>query len=78
MTRIEKTKRAMILGGVAASGALILGMDRAFAQQSPGVTEKEIKLGTWMPLTGSLATYGVPHRAGIEAYLNLVNDRGGI
>ena len=78
MTRIEKTKRAMILGGVAASGALILGMGRAFAQQSPGVTDKEIKLGTWMPLTGSLATYGVPHRAGIEAYLNLVNDRGGI
>ena len=68
----------MILGGVAASGTLILGMGRAFAQQSPGVTDKEIKLGTWMPLTGSLATYGVPHRAGIETYLNLVNDRGGI
>ncbi len=78
MTRIEKTRRAMILGGVAASGSLMLGMGSAFAQQSPGVTDKEIRLGTWMPLTGAIAAYGVPLRAGIEAYLNMVNDRGGI
>ena len=31
-----------------------------------------------MPLTGAIAAYGVPLRAGIEAYLNMVNDRGGI
>ena len=78
MTRIEKTKRAMILGGVAASGNLLLGNGSAFAQQSPGVTDKEIRLGTWMPLTGAIAAYGVPLRAGIEAYLGMVNDRGGI
>ena len=78
MKRFDKTKRAMILGGVAVGGTLALGIGNALAQQVPGVTDKEIRLGTWMPLTGAIATYGVPYRAGIEAYLNLVNDRGGI
>ena len=68
----------MIKGGIAASGLLALGIGDALAQQGPGVTDKEIKLGSWMPLTGQVAAYGVPHRAGIEAYLNMVNDRGGI
>ena len=68
----------MIKGGFAAGGLLALGLGNALAQPGPGVTDKEIKLGTWMPLTGPLAAYGVPHRAGIETYLNMVNDRGGI
>jgi branched-chain amino acid transport system substrate-binding protein len=68
----------MLKGGVAASGLLALGIGDALAQQGPGVTDKEIKLGSWMPLTGPIAAYGVPHRVGIEAYLNMVNDRGGI
>ena len=68
----------MIKGGFAAGGLLALGIGNALAQPGPGVSDKEIKLGTWMPLTGPLAAYGVPHRAGIEAYLNMVNDRGGI
>lgn len=68
----------MIKGGVAGSGLLALGIGDALAQQGPGVTDKEIKLGSWMPLTGPTAAYGVPHRAGIESYLNMVNDRGGI
>jgi len=76
--QIQKTRRAMIKGGVAGSGLLALGIGDALAQQGPGVTDKEIKLGSWMPLTGPTAAYGVPHRAGIESYLNMVNDRGGI
>lgn len=78
MKQIQKTRRAMIKGGVAGSGLLALGIGDALAQQGPGVTDKEIKLGSWMPLTGPTAAYGVPHRAGIESYLNMVNDRGGI
>jgi branched-chain amino acid transport system substrate-binding protein len=60
-----------------AAGALALCMGNGMAQ-SPGVTDKEIKFGSWMPLTGPIAAYGVPQRAGIEAYLNMINDRGGI
>lgn len=78
MKQAQKTRRAMLKGGVAASGLLALGIGDALAQQGPGVTDKEIKLGSWMPLTGPIAAYGVPHRVGIEAYLNMVNDRGGI
>ena len=78
MNQAQKTRRAMLKGSVAASGLLALGIGDALAQQGPGVTDKEIKLGSWMPLTGPIAAYGVPHRVGIEAYLNMVNDRGGI
>lgn len=78
MRQIQKSRRAMIQGGIAASGLLALGIGDALAQQGPGVTDKEIKLGSWMPLTGPIAAYGVPHRAGIESYLGMVNDRGGI
>ena len=73
------TKRAL-LRGVFACGALLLASAPApaLAQQGPGVTDKEIRLGTWVPLTGPLAAYGVPFRAGADAYINMVNDKGGI
>ena len=77
MHQMKLTKRALV-GGVVACGAIVLGMTPAMAQQGPGVTDKEIRLGTWIPLTGPLASYGVPFRAGIDAYLNMVNDQGGI
>ena len=68
----------MLLGGVAAACAgWTLAIPDTFAQQTPGVTDKEIRLGAWIPLTGPVAPYGVPHRAGIEAYLSMVNERGG-
>ncbi|MEU9188474.1 ABC transporter substrate-binding protein [Streptomyces sp. NPDC048484] len=40
--------------------------------------DKVIKIGAWLPLTGAQATFGVPERAGAEAYFKLVNARGGI
>ena len=64
--------------GLLLSTALVLTTTSALAQQGPGVTDKEIRLGAWIPLTGPLAAYGVPYRAGLDAYLNMVNDRGGI
>ena len=72
------TKRAMLRSAVASAALLLLGIPPALAQQGPGVTDKEIKLGTWIPLTGPFATYGVPYRAGLDAYINMVNDKGGI
>ena len=70
-------KRAL-LRGVLACGALLLASAPALTQQGPGVTDNEIRLGSWMPLTGPIAAYGVPHRSGMEAYLNMVNDQGGV
>jgi branched-chain amino acid transport system substrate-binding protein len=76
---IQSGKRRL-LGVMAASVPLVLGLvATSYAQQQgPGVTDKEIKIGAWMPLTGPVAAYGVPQRAGMEAYLSMVNDRGGI
>ena len=75
---MNTTKRALVRSAFAAAALLLMGNAPALAQQGPGVTDKEIKLGTWIPLTGPFAAYGVPYRAGLDAYINMVNDKGGI
>jgi len=78
MQNLSISKRDFVRTAIACA-SLPLWMSPALAQQQgPGVTDKEIRLGTWIPLTGSFAAYGVPYRAGIDAYLNSVNDKGGI
>jgi branched-chain amino acid transport system substrate-binding protein len=77
MRIIDTARRAVMLGAAVVIGATVVSSP-VMAQQGPGVTDKEIKLGTWMPLTGPIAAYGVPQRAGIEAYLKMMNDRGGL
>lgn len=74
----RQTTRRLVLRAAVSCSALMLAMTPATAQQGPGVTDKEIRLGTWIPLTGPLAAYGVPFRAGIDAYLNAINDQGGV
>ena len=49
----------------------------AAKQAVPGVSESEVLLGTWMPLTGPASAWGVVGRT-YEAYFAMVNDRGGI
>lgn len=72
------SKRNFVRTAIACA-SLPMWLSPALAQQQgPGVTDKEIRLGTWIPLTGPFAAYGVPYRAGIEAYLNALNDKGGI
>jgi branched-chain amino acid transport system substrate-binding protein len=78
MKHASRLRRLVVTSAMASAVALTLGIGTAAAQQGPGVTDKTIKIGTWVPLTGPIAAYGVPQRAGIEAYLKLVNDRGGV
>ncbi|MFF2846137.1 ABC transporter substrate-binding protein [Streptomyces sp. NPDC058001] len=40
--------------------------------------DKVIRIGAWYPLTGALASFGIPERAGADAYFKSVNARGGI
>ena len=77
MPSIAMTKRAL-LRALVASSTVAAGLSPAWAQETPGVTDKEIRLGTWIPLTGPIAAYGVPFRAGIDAYLGALNAAGGI
>ena len=43
----------------------------------PGASDTEIRIGSIMPYTGSLAAFGAIGRAE-AAYFDMINDRGGI
>lgn len=43
-----------------------------------GVTEKSIKLGAWLPLTGGVAAHGILQQTGMNAYFEMINDNGGV
>lgn len=49
----------------------------ATAQNAQGVTDTEIKVGTWGPLTGPIAAYAAISQ-GASSYFNYVNDKGGV
>lgn len=43
-----------------------------------GITDTEVKIANTAAISGSYAPVGVPFNAGIEAYLKMVNEDGGI
>ena len=45
--------------------------------QTPGVTDDEIRIGTWGPQSGPAAAWGTVTTA-IDAYFQYINDNGGI
>ncbi|MGA8411986.1 MAG: ABC transporter substrate-binding protein [Xanthobacteraceae bacterium] len=47
------------------------------AQNAPGVTDAEIKIGQTMPYTGPAARFSAPGVAEV-AYMKMINDQGGI
>ena len=64
----------ILFGCLLLSGAVAIS---AFAENAPGVTDSEIKIGQTMPYTGPgawLASLGVAEKA----YMQMINDQGGI
>ena len=58
--------------------ALVLALSApAFAADAPGVTATEIKIGGVFPFSGPASSIGLVGR-GVLAYVQLINDRGGI
>ncbi len=57
--------------------ALVAGMGVAAAQNAPGVSDKEIKIGNTNPYSGPASSYGTIGKS-IAACFNQVNDEGGI
>ena len=58
--------------------ALVLALSApAFAADTPGVTATEIKIGGIFPFSGPASSIGLVGK-GILAYVQSVNDRGGI
>jgi branched-chain amino acid transport system substrate-binding protein len=44
----------------------------------PGITDKEITIGSFAALSGPISVIGIPFYHGFQAYINSINDQGGI
>jgi len=68
-------------GTVAALAVVALTANACAGQDSAGTgggSQSEIHIGAWIPLSGAVATYGVPQKAGADAYFKVLNAKGGI
>ncbi|MEU9289943.1 ABC transporter substrate-binding protein [Streptomyces sp. NPDC048275] len=70
----RRTTRTLI----AALVAMLAPVASACAGPSAAGDDKVIRIGAWHPLTGALASFGIPERAGADAYFDSVNAQGGI
>ncbi len=68
------TRRAFLTG---AGASLAVRALPARAANTPGVTDKEIKIGQTMPYSGPASAYGVIGKAE-AAYFKLINAQGGV
>ncbi len=62
---------------LAAIGALTLGAGSAWAQNGPGVSDKEILICSYQPMTGKISSYFRMGK-GADAWFKHVNDNGGV
>src|SRR5262245_53915202 len=74
-TRVARKTVASIVGAVCA--ITLAAFAQAQKQYGPGVTDTEIKIGQTMPYSGPASALSVAGRAQ-AAYINMVNDRGGV
>ncbi|MFL6840357.1 MAG: ABC transporter substrate-binding protein, partial [Bradyrhizobium sp.] len=64
--------------GIKLACALVLAVSTsAFAADTPGVTTTEVKIGGVFPFSGPASSIGLVGR-GLLAYVQSINDRGGI
>src|ERR1700687_4121581 len=56
----------------------LLVLATAVARSETGVTDSEIRIGMWTPLSGPAALLGQSARDGVRVWVKEVNDRGGI
>jgi branched-chain amino acid transport system substrate-binding protein len=57
--------------------AAVAAVGTSFAGDTPGVTESEIKIGATFPFSGPASPLSNTGK-GLIAYVNSINDRGGI
>ena len=69
--------RRTFLQSSAAAAALAAGARSARADNAPGVTDAEIKIGQTMPYSGPASAYGVIGRTE-AAYFKMINEQGGV
>ncbi len=69
-------RRGILLGGTATALAPAI-LRHARADQTPGVTDTEIKIGNTMPYSGPISANGTIGRVE-AAYFRMINEQGGI
>ena len=69
--------RRTFLQSSAAAAAFAASAGSARADNAPGVTDTEIKIGQTMPYSGPASAYGVIGRTE-TAYFKMINEQGGI
>jgi ABC-type branched-subunit amino acid transport system substrate-binding protein len=74
---IMTTRRTFLTSGAAAAAALATNAWPARAENAPGVTDKEIKIGQTMPYSGPASAYGVIGKTE-AAYFKMINEQGGV
>lgn len=72
---VLKRTASQMLGGLALAAGLA---SAGYAQTVPGVTDTEIKIGMFSPLSGPLAAYGTDPLNAAKSYFEKINDEGGI
>src|SRR5437667_10900738 len=76
-TRVS-TQEEVMFGKFKLASALMLALSApAFAADTPGVTATEIKIGGVFPFSGPASSIGLVGK-GVVAYVQSINDRGGI
>ena len=71
------TRRFLLQSAAAAAAYSAQGFRSARAENAPGVTDTEIKIGQTMPYSGPLSSYGVIGRTE-AAYFKMINEQGGV
>ena len=69
--------RRSFLQSSAAAAALAASAGSARADNAPGITDTEIKIGNTMPYSGPASAYGVIGRTE-TAYFKMINEQGGV
>ena len=69
--------RRTFLQSSAAAAAFAASAGSARADNAPGVTDTEIKIGQTMPYSGPASAYGVIGKAE-AAYFKMINEQGGV
>jgi branched-chain amino acid transport system substrate-binding protein len=72
-----KTRRTFLTSSAAAAAALATSAWPARAENAPGVTDTEIKIGQTMPYSGPASAYGVIGKTE-AAYFKMINEAGGV
>ena len=71
------SRRTLLRAGAVSAAALASGLRPARADNAPGITDAEIKIGQTMPYSGPASAYGVIGKTDV-AYFKMINEAGGI